>query len=1026
MFGRQGSEAYDTDLPLEVSGLRSNTNQRSFFPLAESSLVCEIRGATALCCVEQRFVNDTALDIEAKYQFWQESRSALYHVEVQVADQPIIVAQCKAREKAVNTYDDAVSAGHTAVLMEQSTNGVISLSIGRFPAGSSCKVWFKYVTELQAAGGRMKLVFPWTHKLPGPTARFSADIRLNMATSIQAITFNQDISVIPSISGNSARVSFSCNKLKKYLALFAHMDVPSSAFLEIDPDGNHTAVVHFLHDIEGSLDDESLSEIVFIVDQSGSMAGSKMNQAKNALQIFLRSLPVGSLFNVIGFGSQYKPLFSDSQRYNDTNFAKACSHIDSMSADMGGTDLLSPLKFIFGSKRHPTFPRQIFVLTDGECPESELLHYAYQHCGDSRIFTFGIGADASATLMTGLASIGHGKAEFVSSEEVIEEKVMLQLKFCLQPMIIKVEILWGVPGVIQVPEEMASSYGDLVICYGIFPTGATVPDTVVVRVHTTSAHSRSYDHKITLGTHPAQDEHVVARLAAKSRIKALELASPRNSEEITQIALRYSLLSSETSFVAVQKQETPVSGSMNLVACNAVKSPPTEDESIESLQKDIETLQQAMQDMNSMVQEQSAAIECLNGHVSAAACNVSMGTSELASASRYSGGSFFDSLRNMLPSFPSFSLFSRSPSVPSSIQPEEVAQNSDVSVQFGRRTFAESCKCTVGANFHTMNLQSNGIDRTVQLWDTAGQERYGALAPMYYRGAQGAIVMYSITSRESFTAAELWIKSVMSTVQTKVSFLILGNKLDLIGNREVSHQEAATLSEKYKALIFEVSVKTLSNLKEAIQAFFPNFSSEYPGSDLKVIFLGNMGVGKTSLADIMSGSVVKTGVNLRSNLPTSEVPPASVVPSAPHIPPPSITSVKPLSSVTPKVTSLAHSGPLEQLILLQTANGSWIPSAQFGQVLQLDMDNFYKSIPPQLSEWVPDPSLAKEVWATATAISIFAQRFPLQQTQWLLLSNKAQRWIGTVLSSSSLTDVPSKRQHILDAANSFIQATKSP
>ena len=88
-----------------------------------------------------------------------------------------------------------------------------------------------------------------------------------------------------------------------------------------------------------------------MVDRSGSMEGEKISQARKAVQIFLRSLPEGSFFNIISFGSCFTSLFEKSQEYDDETLKAAEKHVDTFQADMGGTEILNALKNGFLSRR---------------------------------------------------------------------------------------------------------------------------------------------------------------------------------------------------------------------------------------------------------------------------------------------------------------------------------------------------------------------------------------------------------------------------------------------------------------------------------------------------------------------------------------------------------------------------------------------------------------------------------------------------------------------------------------------------
>lgn len=112
-------------------------------------------------------------------------------------------------------------------------------------------------------------------------------------------------------------------------------------------------------------DSQIFTEMIFLVDRSGSMSGSRINQVRDTLQIFLRSLPEGTLFNIIGFGTRFDKLFPESKEYNENSLQIAVQHVEKMSANLGGTNLLNPLQAIFAEKCKEGIPRQLFVLTDG-------------------------------------------------------------------------------------------------------------------------------------------------------------------------------------------------------------------------------------------------------------------------------------------------------------------------------------------------------------------------------------------------------------------------------------------------------------------------------------------------------------------------------------------------------------------------------------------------------------------------------------------------------------------------------------
>ncbi|KAJ0060425.1 hypothetical protein NL108_010196, partial [Boleophthalmus pectinirostris] len=111
-------------------------------------------------------------------------------------------------------------------------------------------------------------------------------------------------------------------------------------------------------------------------------------------------------------------------------------------------------------------------------------------------------------------------------------------------------------------------------------------------------------------------------------------------------------------------------------------------------------------------------------------------------------------------------------------------------------------------------------DTTVkfEIWDTAGQERYHSLAPMYYRGAQAAIVVFDITSAESFARAKTWVMELQRQASPNIVIALAGNKADMVNKRAVEAQEAQEYADDNRLLFMETSAKTAMNVNEIFMA----------------------------------------------------------------------------------------------------------------------------------------------------------------------------------------------------------------
>uniref|UniRef100_A0A3P8UHP1 von Willebrand factor A domain containing 5B1 n=1 Tax=Amphiprion percula TaxID=161767 RepID=A0A3P8UHP1_AMPPE len=130
---------------------------------------------------------------------------------------------------------------------------------------------------------------------------------------------------------------------------------------------NPVVMLNFCPDLKSVCSDlrKVHGEFIFLIDRSGSMSGVNINRVKDAMVVILKSLVPGCLFNIIGFGSTFKSLYTTSQNYEEDALALACEYVRKIRADMGGTNILAPLSWIL---RQPVFsghPRLLFLLTDG-------------------------------------------------------------------------------------------------------------------------------------------------------------------------------------------------------------------------------------------------------------------------------------------------------------------------------------------------------------------------------------------------------------------------------------------------------------------------------------------------------------------------------------------------------------------------------------------------------------------------------------------------------------------------------------
>ncbi|XP_059188420.1 von Willebrand factor A domain-containing protein 5B1 [Centropristis striata] len=238
---------------------------------------------------------------------------------------------------------------------------------------------------------------------------------------------------------------------------------------------NPVVMLNFCPDLKSISSDlrKVHGEFIFLIDRSGSMSGTNINRVKDAMVVILKSLVPGCLFNIVGFGSTFKSLFTTSQNYEEDALALACEYIRKIRADMGGTNILAPLNWILRQPMFSGHPRLLFLLTDGAVSNTgKVIELVRSHARYIRCFTFGIGQNACRRLVQGLATVSKGTAEFLADGERLQPKMIKSLKKTMSPVLSDISIEWLFP---ETKEVLLSPVGNTFL----FPGDSLIGYSVV-------------------------------------------------------------------------------------------------------------------------------------------------------------------------------------------------------------------------------------------------------------------------------------------------------------------------------------------------------------------------------------------------------------------------------------------------------------------------------------------------------------------------------------------------------------------
>jgi Ca-activated chloride channel family protein len=302
-------------------------------------------------------------------------------------------------------------------------------------------------------------------------------------------------------------------------------------------------------------------ESIYVIDTSGSMNGTSISQAKEALELAIDGLAPDDRFNIIEFNSYAKALFREARPATRENRAEARGWVGGLRAQ-GGTEMALALDLALNGSESGARIRQVVFLTDGQVGnEEELFKLIRAKLGDSRLFTVGIGSAPNSHFMTKAASIGRGTFTYIGKVEEVRERMGVLFAKLESPVLKGVKIDWpqGVtaePWPPQVPDLYA---GEPVVVTVALDRAAGVARVSGMRGAAPWVETLALDQ-------PARGAGVGA-LWARDKIGSLEDAAREgaSSEEtkgrIIEIALAHQLVTKYTSLVAVDHAPARPAGS---------------------------------------------------------------------------------------------------------------------------------------------------------------------------------------------------------------------------------------------------------------------------------------------------------------------------------------------------------------------------------------------------------------------------------------------------------------------------------
>ncbi|XP_054883861.1 von Willebrand factor A domain-containing protein 5A-like isoform X2 [Poeciliopsis prolifica] len=587
------------------------TDKKEPVPLKSIDAQLEVKDHVATLVSTLNYENKEDKPLEAVFVFPLPGDAAVCHFSAQIG-KTHIVAEVKKKQQAQEEYDDALSSGQQAFLLEESDESpdIFSMKVGSLPPGESASIRLEYVTELavqaddglrfclpavlnpryqpQGSEGSSVQVTSVPASLVPYSLSFSARVssprpisKIESSCSLEPLQYlNADQTLATVKLGGGHKFDRDIELLIYYKDAHQPSAIVEAGQASAEPGslmGDPVVMVslypEFPQSVMSSL--AACGEFVFLVDRSGSMRRAmnhntpqetRISSARDTLLLLLKSLPMGCYFNIYSFGSSFEHIFPKSVEYSEKTMEEALNKVEKMESDLGGTEILQPLKHIYSQACIPKHPRQLFVFTDGEVGNTkEVTDLVKKNAGSHRCFSFGIGEGASSALINGMAKEGRGHAQFITGADRMQPKVMQSLRFALQPVVENISVSWdlpkGVSATVLSPPITAIFQGQRSLIYAqlTLQSSEATDGSVTVRYSLAGHPSQSQFH---FNLKHADDSRLtVHRLAARTMIRSLESEErtqrKQNDEEmkkkVVELSVQSGVSSSFTAFIAVNK-----------------------------------------------------------------------------------------------------------------------------------------------------------------------------------------------------------------------------------------------------------------------------------------------------------------------------------------------------------------------------------------------------------------------------------------------------------------------------------------
>lgn len=524
-----------------------------------------IEGLMAKMAIEQKYTNTFDTNIEAVYTFPLVSSAVLLNVEIKINER-ILKGQIVEASEADERYDQAITDGDRAIMVEKDSAGVYTVKVGNILPSDDITVIFEYSELLSWRQNRIKLSIPTVI-----AQKYGDASKLNMAGIKEPVyspnaenyfTFEMFVSGVladAAICSPSHAIDVKQNPSVTQIVLYHSnelMDRDITLIFDTAKNKENRSFAISGRSVDGyaaiasfypSLERETVKKpksVTFVIDCSGSMEGISIEKAKSALYKAIEQLDETDYVNLILFGSNSIRLFLTEVPAAADNLKTLKRSINLINADMGGTEMQDALNVAYDCKRKGLeIDRYLFLITDGQVYDHKAV-IKNAIMSEMTHFIVGVGYATDEALLEQIASKTNGSFENINPNENMDHYILNLFKKINAPKTTDIQIEWPTQNTREIIPKVVYE-GDTLHAYAFFkekPTGEVIFTYTLDNGETYSLEA------LLIDADTDKSPSTVSRIVANAIINKVN-----NEAMIVKYALDYQLFSEHTKYILTDK-----------------------------------------------------------------------------------------------------------------------------------------------------------------------------------------------------------------------------------------------------------------------------------------------------------------------------------------------------------------------------------------------------------------------------------------------------------------------------------------